>query len=238
MGSYGSTCRRRPTCPATVNWTWTKSRCASISAHARRWALKLRRVDYRPVLHRPLETTPFFGSWPPWKWVRLIPSMRRWRPASPRRAPMALTRYEQKHLAYLHILEKIFQAELDQPRRHRGLRNDAEVCRSQSSAGIAELWVVQRIVELHPESKLCAFPKAPDRGRLADREIRIELSRSVGNTLTSIPVTQRAVGPDCGRITDCRLIHPITQTRPGSAGGHQIFVCRGWAKCDRGGSGE
>src|ERR1700730_1889548 len=62
MGSYGSTCRRRPTCPATVNWTWTKSRCASISAHARRWALKLRRVDYRPVLHRPLETTPVIGN--------------------------------------------------------------------------------------------------------------------------------------------------------------------------------
>src|SRR5712692_5385491 len=63
MGSYGSTCRRRPTCPATVKRTWTESRCVSISAHARRWALKLRRVDYRPVLHRPLETTPFFGSY-------------------------------------------------------------------------------------------------------------------------------------------------------------------------------
>ncbi len=43
-----------------VNRTWTKSRCASISAHARPWALKLRRVDYRPVLHRPLETTPSY----------------------------------------------------------------------------------------------------------------------------------------------------------------------------------
>jgi hypothetical protein len=63
MGSYDSTCRRRPTCPATVNWTWTKSRCASISAHARRWALKLRRVDYSPVLHRPLEDTGLIGTW-------------------------------------------------------------------------------------------------------------------------------------------------------------------------------
>jgi hypothetical protein len=56
---------KRPTCPATVNRTSTKSRCASINAHARRWALKLRRVNYRPVLHRPLETTPFLGSWGP-----------------------------------------------------------------------------------------------------------------------------------------------------------------------------
>jgi hypothetical protein len=65
MGSYGSTCRRRPTCPATVNRTWTKSRCASISAPARPWALKLRRVDYRPVLHPPLETTRLIRSWGP-----------------------------------------------------------------------------------------------------------------------------------------------------------------------------
>jgi len=49
--------------PATVNRTWTKSRCAPISAHARRWALKLRRVDYRPVLHRPLETTGLNRTW-------------------------------------------------------------------------------------------------------------------------------------------------------------------------------
>ena len=61
--TYGSTCRRRPTCPATVKRTWTESRCASISAHARRWASKLRRVHYRPLLHRPLETTRRHRTW-------------------------------------------------------------------------------------------------------------------------------------------------------------------------------
>ena|ERR1700686_334768 len=30
----------------------------------RLWGLRLRQVDFEPVLHRPLENTPFFGSWP------------------------------------------------------------------------------------------------------------------------------------------------------------------------------
>ncbi len=65
------------------------------------------------------------------------------------------------------ILEKILQAELDQPRCHRGLGNDAEVCRSQSRAGIAELRVVQRIVEFHAQRNCCFFPEASHSRRLA-----------------------------------------------------------------------
>ena len=64
------------------------------------------------------------------------------------------------------ILEKVLQAELDQPRRHRGLGNDAEVCRSQSRAGIAELRVVQRIVEFHAQRNCCIFPEASHSRRL------------------------------------------------------------------------
>ena len=44
-GSCARTCPRRPTCPATINPRWTKSRCASISVPEKRWALKLRRVE-------------------------------------------------------------------------------------------------------------------------------------------------------------------------------------------------
>src|SRR5438477_7095778 len=100
-------------------------------------------------------------------------------------------------------LEDILQAELNQPRRHRGPADDAEVCRPKIRTGIGKLRVIEGIVELHAESKLCVFPKAADRSRLAERKIRIELSRSVDNALTGIPVTRRSIGPSCGRLTDC-----------------------------------
>ena len=58
---------------SSFNRTWTKSRCASISVPEKRWALKLRRVDSRPVLHRPLEITGIIGMWPN-RWpARLLP---------------------------------------------------------------------------------------------------------------------------------------------------------------------
>src|SRR2546425_8170121 len=142
------------------------------------------------------------------------------------------------HRSAILSLENVLQAELDQPGRHRGLADDAEVGRPKIRTGIGELRVIEGIVELYTESKLCVFPKAADRSRLTEREIRIELSRSVENTLTGISVTRRSIGPNCGRLTDCRLINPIVQTRRGSARGYQIFVCRACAKCDRSGSGE
>ena len=88
------------------------------------------------------------------------------------------------------ILEEVLQAELDQSWRHRGLCDDAEVCSPKIRAGIGELRVIEGIVELCAERQLCVFPKAPDRGRFADRKIRIKLSRSVNNALTGISIAQ------------------------------------------------
>ncbi len=50
-------CRRRRICAATHSRTWMRSLCASINGHEKHWDLKLRRIDCKPVLHRPLETT-------------------------------------------------------------------------------------------------------------------------------------------------------------------------------------
>ncbi len=87
------------------------------------------------------------------------------------------------------ILKEVLQAELDQPGRYGGLCNNAEVCRSKIRSWIGELWVIEGIVELCPERQLCVFPEAPNRGRFAEREIRIELSRSVDDALACISIT-------------------------------------------------
>jgi hypothetical protein len=129
------------------------------------------------------------------------------------------------------------------PNQEAGLSHDHGICRAvlhanPGSAARSPLASAASSTTSPPASVPCHFPKVPDRGRFANREIRIELSRSVGNALTSIPVTQRAVGPDCRCTTDCRLINPIMQTRLGGAGGHKLFVGRPRAKCDRGGCGK
>ena len=87
------------------------------------------------------------------------------------------------------LLKEVFQSELDQPGRHRSLCNNAEVCRPKIRPGIRELRVIEGIVELCAERQLCVFPEAPDGGRFAEREIRIELSRSVDDALTRITIT-------------------------------------------------
>src|ERR1700747_1873142 len=62
-GCCGNTCRRRRICPATLSRTWTRSPCASINGHEKHWDLKLRRINCKPVLHRPLETTPVIDTY-------------------------------------------------------------------------------------------------------------------------------------------------------------------------------
>ena len=42
---------------------WTRSLCVSINAHEKPWDFKLRRINCKPVLHRPLETTRLIGNW-------------------------------------------------------------------------------------------------------------------------------------------------------------------------------
>ena len=137
-----------------------------------------------------------------------------------------------------YILKEVLQAELDQTGRHRGLCYDAEVCGPKIRARIGELRVIEGIVKLRTERQLCGFPEAPDRGHFPDREIRIELSRSVDDALTRISITQRPVGPDGLRAANSGLIYPIIQARTGIAGGYQVSICRAWAKSDSGGSSE
>src|SRR6202008_150390 len=48
----------------TLSRTWTRSPCASINGHEKHWDLKLRRINCKPVLHRPLETTPVLDIYP------------------------------------------------------------------------------------------------------------------------------------------------------------------------------
>ena len=55
-------------------------------------------------------------------------------------------------------LEELLQAELDQPRRHCRLGEDAEVSRPKHRAWIRELRVVNGIIELYAERELCVFP--------------------------------------------------------------------------------
>ena len=43
--------------------TWTRSLCVSINGHEKRWDFKLRRINCKPVLHRPLETTGLIVKW-------------------------------------------------------------------------------------------------------------------------------------------------------------------------------
>src|SRR5207249_6121450 len=94
------------------------------------------------------------------------------------------------------------------------------------------------IVEFDAKGKLRVFPKAAHSGCLAEREIRIELSGPVHNALTGGPVTCRPIGPDCWRLTNCRLVNPVVQTRRGTARSYEIVVCRPRAKCHRRRSGE
>src|SRR5246127_1175077 len=73
-GCCGNTCRRRRICAATHSRTWTRSLCASINGHEKHWDLKLRRIDCKPVLHRPLETTPVRSIYPKstsFSWIKL-----------------------------------------------------------------------------------------------------------------------------------------------------------------------
>ena len=65
------------------------------------------------------------------------------------------------------LLENILQAELDQPGSHGGLGDDTERCRAESRAGIGELRVIERVVELHAEGQDGVFPKATHSGLLA-----------------------------------------------------------------------
>src|SRR5262245_18619807 len=134
--------------------------------------------------------------------------------------------------------KKVLQSKLNQPRRHRGPSDDAEVCGPKVGSGIGELRMVQSVVELHAESELCIFAKAADCSGFAEREIGIELSRAVHDALTGASVTGRSVRPDGRGFADCRFVNPVVQTIRGPARCRQIFVCRSWAKCNRRSSGE
>src|SRR4029077_9656731 len=63
-GSCGNTCQRRRICPGSHNRISMRSLCASTPDQDKPWDFEPRQINCRPVLHRPLETTPFLGTCP------------------------------------------------------------------------------------------------------------------------------------------------------------------------------
>ncbi len=60
-GGIAPAARRRSL--RTRNRSWTRSLCDSIRGHDKPWDFELRRINCRPVLRRPLETTRDFGNY-------------------------------------------------------------------------------------------------------------------------------------------------------------------------------
>jgi len=76
------------------------------------------------------------------------------------------------------ILEAIFQAELDQPRRN-GSRLDFSKARgSYGAAGVLELRVVKCVEKFGTELKRRPFVQAADSRTFSQRQIKIGLMRS------------------------------------------------------------
>ena len=63
-------------------------------------------------------------------------------------------------------LKQVLQAKLNQPRRHRGLRDHAETRGPEGRPGVGELRMIHGIVELHAEREFRAFAQSADRDRL------------------------------------------------------------------------
>jgi IS30 family transposase len=62
-GCCGNTCPRNQICLSSLNRSWTRSLFGSIPGRDKPWDFKLRQINCKPVLHRPLETTGITGMW-------------------------------------------------------------------------------------------------------------------------------------------------------------------------------
>src|SRR5215472_13007483 len=102
----------------------------------------------------------------------------------------------------LRFSEEVLQAELNESRRDRALRDDAERGRPEGRPGVCKLRMVKSVIELHAKCEFRVFPYASHRGPLADREIGVELSRSGDDVQAGITVSRRTVGPHHRRWTD------------------------------------
>ena len=109
--------------------------------------------------------------------------------------------------------------------------DDTERCRAESRAGIGELRVIERVVELGAESQLRVLPEPPDGCNFADGNIRVELSRAPDDPYARISVTCGAIGADYRSRADGRLIEVTAQARDSGAGGQEVAKCRAWANC-------
>src|ERR1039458_2350265 len=114
--------------------------------------------------------------------------------------------------------EEVFQCELDQTRGNRGLGDHTEVCRPQRSAWIAELGMVEGVVEFDAERQFGVFPEASHHGSLSQRKIGIKLRRPIEETLAGVAVPGGAVGSDRGRSAQGRRIDPAAESRFHAAG--------------------
>src|SRR5690242_5192823 len=100
------------------------------------------------------------------------------------------------------ILEDVLQRKLNQPGRNGGLRDDAEAGSAEVGAGVGELRMIQRVVELGAKRELRVFAEAADGGGFADGNIRVELIRSSDDAHPCIAVACGAVGADGGNRAD------------------------------------
>ena len=102
------------------------------------------------------------------------------------------------------VSKQVLESELNQPRRNRTLGDDAESGRPKSRSWVGELGMVKGIVELDAKCEFRAFPDSSHRRSLADRKIRIELSRPGDDIQPCIAVSRRTVRADYGCLTDHR----------------------------------
>ena len=111
-----------------------------------------------------------------------------------------------------------FQCELDQSRGDRGLGDHAEICSSKDGAWIAELRMVQGVVELDTKSQFRVLAQSSHDGPFTQRKIGVQLRRPVENALACVAVPRGAIGADGRRRAQCRRINPGAKPRFQAAG--------------------
>lgn len=123
-----------------------------------------------------------------------------------------------RHLHWRRPLEQVFQCELDQSRGDRGLGDHAEICSSKDGAWIAELRMVQGVVELDTKSQFRVLAQSSHDGPFTQRKIGVQLRRPVENALACVAVPRGAIGADGRRRAQCRRINPGAKPRFQAAG--------------------
>src|SRR3954470_449088 len=106
-------------------------------------------------------------------------------------------------------LEDVLQPKLDQARSNGRLRDPPEAGRSKRRARIAELRVIECVVELHAEGHVRYAVRRTYVRLLAEREVRVELPGPIQNALPGVAIARRSICADCGRGTELRRVEVV-----------------------------